>query len=86
MQRREFLAGLAAIGASALVPDVLKGAQSRPAAPAFRIDVHNHGNSPGFIAAIKAHNTGQTALMSFVTCPWSFVEGSLQLTSTTNDK
>ena len=65
MQRREFLAGLAAIGASALVPDILDGAQTRPAAPAFRIDVHNHGNSPGFIAAIKAHNTGQTALMNW---------------------
>jgi 6-methylsalicylate decarboxylase len=65
MQRREFLAGLAAVGASALVPDVLKGAQTRPAAPPFRIDVHNHGNSPGFIAAIKAHNTGQTALMNW---------------------
>jgi 6-methylsalicylate decarboxylase len=65
MQRREFLAGMAAIGASALVPDILEGAQTRPAAPALRIDVHNHGNSPGFIAAIKAHNTGQTALMNW---------------------
>jgi predicted TIM-barrel fold metal-dependent hydrolase len=65
MQRREFLAGMAAIGASALVPDILEGAQTRPSAPAFRIDVHNHGNSPGFIAAIKAHNTGQTALMNW---------------------
>src|SRR5678816_4472460 len=65
MQRREFLAGLAAIGASALVPDVLTGAQTSPAATPFRIDVHYHGNSPGFIAAIKAHNTGQTALMNW---------------------
>ena len=65
MQRREFLAGLAAIGASALAPDVLTGAQTGPAAAPFRIDVHNHGNSPGFIAAIKAHNTGQTALMNW---------------------
>jgi 6-methylsalicylate decarboxylase len=65
MQRREFLAGLAAIGASALVPDALTGAQTRPAAAPFRIDVHNHGNSPGFIAAIKARNTGQTALMNW---------------------
>jgi predicted TIM-barrel fold metal-dependent hydrolase len=64
MQRREFLAGLAAIGASALVPDVLTEAQTRPAA-AFRIDVHYHGNSPGFIGAIKARNTGQTALMNW---------------------
>jgi predicted TIM-barrel fold metal-dependent hydrolase len=67
MQRREFLAGLAAVGATALVPDILKGAQVRPApaAPPHRIDVHYHGNSPGFIAAIKAHNTGQTALMNW---------------------
>ncbi|HEY3161978.1 MAG TPA: amidohydrolase family protein [Vicinamibacterales bacterium] len=67
MQRREFIAGLAAIGASALVPDVLEGAQTRPPASAqpFLIDVHYHGNSPGFIAAIKARNTGQTALMNW---------------------
>ena len=67
MQRREFLAGLAAVGATALVQDILKGAQQRPstAAPPTRIDVHYHGNSPGFIAAIKARNTGQTALMNW---------------------
>src|SRR2546426_6735352 len=67
MQRREFIAGLAAMGASALIPDVLEGAQARPAASAapYRIDVHYHGNSPGFIAAIKARNTGQTALMNW---------------------
>jgi len=28
MQRREFLAGLAAVGATALVPDILTGAQT----------------------------------------------------------
>ena len=52
---------------TALVPDILEGAQTRPApdCAAFRIDVHYHGNSPGFIAAIKAHNTGQTALMNW---------------------
>jgi predicted TIM-barrel fold metal-dependent hydrolase len=67
MQRREFLAGLAAAGATALIPDILNGAQTRPSptAPPHRIDVHYHGNSPGFIAAIKAHNTGQTALMNW---------------------
>ena len=67
MQRREFIAGLAAMGASALVPDLLEGAQTRPAASAapHRIDVHYHGNSPGFIAAIKAHNTGQMPLMNW---------------------
>jgi 6-methylsalicylate decarboxylase len=65
MQRREFLAGLAAIGATAIVPDILTGAQTRPAASPVRIDVHYHGNSPGFVAAIKARNTGQTALMNW---------------------
>src|SRR5882672_2446074 len=67
MQRREFISGLVAIGATALVPDFLEGAQTRPPSPAapYRIDVHYHGNSPGFIAAIKAHNTGQTALMNW---------------------
>jgi predicted TIM-barrel fold metal-dependent hydrolase len=65
--RREFLAGLAAVGATALVPDALFGAQARPAAAVtpFRIDVHYHGNSPGFIAAIKAHDTKQTALYNW---------------------
>jgi 6-methylsalicylate decarboxylase len=65
MQRREFLAGLAAVGATSLVPDIVIGAQARPSTPPFRIDVHNHGNSPGFIAAIKAHNTGQMPLMNW---------------------
>lgn len=64
--RREFLAGLAAAGATAMVPAVLRGGQVRPSAPAAgRIDVHYHFSSPGFIAAIKAHNTGQTALMNW---------------------
>ncbi len=67
VRRREFLAGLAATGAIALVPEVLRGAQGRPAAPAppHRIDVHYHFSSPGFIAAIKARNTGQVALMTW---------------------
>jgi len=63
--RREFLAGLAAAGATALVPGVLRAAQPGGSSAASRIDVHYHGNSPGFIAAIKAHNTGQTALMNW---------------------
>jgi predicted TIM-barrel fold metal-dependent hydrolase len=64
--RREFLAGVAAAGATALVPAVLRAAQRGGAAAApTLIDVHYHGNSPGFIAAIKAHNTGQTALMNW---------------------
>ena len=65
--RREFLAGLAAAGAAALVPETLFAAQTGSTASAAprRIDVHYHGNSPGFIAAIKARNTGQTALMNW---------------------
>jgi predicted TIM-barrel fold metal-dependent hydrolase len=67
LRRRDVLTGLAAVGMASLVPDILTAAQQRPAAPASpgRIDVHYHGNSPGFIAAIKAHNTGQTALMNW---------------------
>jgi len=67
MERREFLAGLAAIGATALVPDISTAGQTRPSAPVtpYLIDVHYHGNSPGFIAAIKAHNTGQMPLMNW---------------------
>jgi predicted TIM-barrel fold metal-dependent hydrolase len=53
--RREFLAGLAALPAM----------QVRPAAPRRRIDVHYHFSSPGFIAAIKARNTGQMPLMAW---------------------
>lgn len=65
--RREFLAGLGAAGATALVSDVLNGAQARPAAPVspHRIDVHYHFSSPGFIAAITARKTGQVALMNW---------------------
>jgi predicted TIM-barrel fold metal-dependent hydrolase len=65
--RREFLAGLATAGATALVSDVLDGAQVRPGTPMppHRIDVHYHFSSPGFIAAIKARNTGQVALMNW---------------------
>ena len=66
--RREFLVGFAAAGATALVPDVLGAAQGRPASSAaapHRIDVHYHFSSPGFIAAIRARNTGQTALMNW---------------------
>jgi predicted TIM-barrel fold metal-dependent hydrolase len=59
--RREFLGGLAALGASALLADV----ELRAQAPPHRIDVHCHFSSPGFIAAIKARNTGQRPLMEW---------------------
>jgi predicted TIM-barrel fold metal-dependent hydrolase len=57
MTRREFLAGLTALGA-VQVP------RAQTTAP-HRIDVHYHFSSPGFIAAIKARNTGQRPLMEW---------------------
>jgi 6-methylsalicylate decarboxylase len=63
--RRELLAGFAATGASALLPDVVRAMQAGPVTAPHRIDVHYHFSSPGFIAAIKARNTGQAALMAW---------------------
>jgi predicted TIM-barrel fold metal-dependent hydrolase len=65
--RRGFLAALAAAGVSASLPDFKLAAQAKAAAASspFRVDVHYHFSSPGFIAAIKAHNTGQVALMQW---------------------
>ncbi len=58
--RRRFLSGLAALGASALVPGC---ASTEPAAggtkgKAHRIDVHHHFVSPGYSAALKARGQG----------------------------
>ncbi len=65
--RREFLAGVAAAGVTALVPGVLSGVQAPPPAAVapHRIDVHYHFSSPGFIAAIRARKTGQVPLMNW---------------------
>jgi len=65
--RRDFLASLAAAGASALLPSFPFAGQTKAAAASapFLVDVHYHFSSPGFIAAIKAHNTGQVALMQW---------------------
>ena len=65
LQRREFLAGLAALGATALVPEAMTLAQTQPAAKPHRVDVHYHFSSPGFIAAITARKTGQRPLMEW---------------------
>ena len=61
--RRDFLTGLAALGAGAVLGARESAAQ--PAAPAkpFRIDVHHHFSSPGFIAEITGRKTGQVPLM-----------------------
>jgi len=63
--RREFLGGLAALGASALIPGVSSLAQAPATVKPFRIDVHYHFSSPKFIEAITKRNTGQKPLMEW---------------------
>jgi predicted TIM-barrel fold metal-dependent hydrolase len=69
VRRREFLTGLAAAGAVALVPDVLRGAQARPpaaASPARRIiDTHYHYASPAYSEVLRPMGTGQTGLIEW---------------------
>jgi len=62
--RREFLAGLAALGAATVLPDAFLCAQAPTAVPGrpFRIDTHHHFSAPGFIAAISARKTNQRPL------------------------
>jgi hypothetical protein len=52
--RRKFLAGLAALGASALSPGGRLAAQTPAAAPAkpHRIDVHHHLAPPRYVAEV----------------------------------
>src|SRR5690242_9834542 len=59
IKRREFLAGMAALGASAFLPGcastdntAASGAKPR------RIDIHHHFVSPGYSAALKARGQG----------------------------
>jgi len=65
--RRQFIAGLASLGAGATLPRSLSWAQEPHVAPAtpFRIDVHHHFSSPGFIAEISSRNTGQLPLQEW---------------------
>lgn len=63
--RREILAKLAALGATALISGATAFAQTSLAAKPHRIDVHYHFSSPGFIAAITARKTGQRPLMEW---------------------
>src|SRR5215467_15601760 len=62
--RRQILRSLGALGAASLLPEFAfprQGAATKP----YRVDTHYHSNAPGFIAAIKARNTGQTPLMNW---------------------
>ncbi|MGH9895539.1 MAG: hypothetical protein ACREA0_26855, partial [bacterium] len=65
--RREFLIGLASLGAVAVLPKTLLAAQARAPASAqpFRIDTHHHYSSPAFIEEIVRRNTGQRPLMEW---------------------
>ena len=60
--RRTFLKGMAAMGAGALLGAGNANAQTTAEKP-FRIDVHHHFSSPGFIAEITGRKTGQVPLM-----------------------
>ncbi|HSZ18989.1 MAG TPA: amidohydrolase family protein [Candidatus Acidoferrum sp.] len=62
--RRNFLAGLGALGAVATLPGLFLQSQMLPAIPSrpYRIDTHNHFSAPGFIAAIAARHTNQRPL------------------------
>jgi predicted TIM-barrel fold metal-dependent hydrolase len=59
--RRDFLTGLAALGAGTVLGAHKTAAQD--AEKPFRIDVHHHFSSPGFIAEIAGRKTGQVPLM-----------------------
>jgi predicted TIM-barrel fold metal-dependent hydrolase len=62
--RREFLAGLGALGAVAALPGELLRAQAPASVPGrpYRIDTHHHFSAPGFIVAISARKTNQRPL------------------------
>lgn len=53
LPRRQFLAGLASVGAAALAPALRAQA---PAGNARRIDVHHHFASPGWLKVMRAAN------------------------------
>jgi predicted TIM-barrel fold metal-dependent hydrolase len=57
MQRRDFIAGLSALGAGALLPGCAATGNDAGAV-ARRIDVHHHFVSPAFSAALKAAGQG----------------------------
>jgi predicted TIM-barrel fold metal-dependent hydrolase len=65
--RREFLRGLATLGAASLMPGFAFAAQSQTVAAAkpYRIDTHFHFSAPEFITEIMARKTGQKALMDW---------------------
>ena len=65
--RREFLSGLAAVGATALVPDLAKAQQALPPPTPGRriIDVHYHYSSPMYREVLRPMGTGQTPIIEW---------------------
>ena len=65
--RRDFLSGLAATGAMALVPGVLKAQQALPPPTPGRriIDVHYHYSSPMYREVLRPMGTGQTPIIEW---------------------
>jgi len=64
--RRAFLGGLGAFGVGNLLIDRQAGAQGAAVdEKPFRIDIHHHLSSPGFIAVIAGRRTGQVPLMKW---------------------
>jgi predicted TIM-barrel fold metal-dependent hydrolase len=62
LHRRTFLTGLAALGASTVMP--CDSRAQTPAAP-HRIDVHHHHSPPVYLAALKARNLGQPPTLAW---------------------
>ena len=64
MPRREFLIGVAALGAAAVLPKALLAAQRAAAVSErpFRIDVHHHFAPPLFVAEVIKRDAGNPTL------------------------
>ena len=63
LHRRTFLTGLAALGASTVMPSSDSRAQT-PAAP-HRVDVHHHHSPPVYLAALTSRNLGQPPTLAW---------------------
>jgi len=58
--RRRFLTGLAALGASALIPGAEAASQAAARGNPRRIDIHHHILPPGYMSAIASRRLGST--------------------------
>ena len=65
--RRDFLGGLAVLGAAAVIPQIRLAAQTAPATAArpFRIDVHAHYSIPKLVAQSTAKGVSQPGLQDW---------------------